>query len=313
MELSQTKLNKIKLLNELIWENKVKDANIRSWLEGISRSRNLSSDCKESLLCALGNFIYFPDGLIREMLRSLFRDIYKKKIIEDIRKNDSGCFDKKIIASKICNTLEKTKFLGVGNPSESGPHLLYLFRQENKLHTENFISMDQAFHYEMLNGNGQVRLRDLNIEHYIFIDDFCGSGLQASNRLRDYIATLKYLKPDCFCCYYCLVGMLDGLNVVKSQTSLDAVEAVIGLDASFKIFSNESKILVDEEDVDRKTTLKAICDDFAQHFGIASPYGFSNGEQLIGFHHNTPDNTVPLFWWNDWRYLSPVFKRHQKM
>lgn len=313
MELSQTKLNKIKLLNELIWENKVKDANIRNWIEGISQSRSLSSDCLESLLCALGNFIYFPDSLIREMLRSLFRDIYKKSIIEDIRNSSGGCFDKIMIATQINEKLDKTRFLGVGNPSESGPHLLYLFRQENNLFTNSFISMDEAFYYEILNGNGQVRLRNPNIENYIFIDDFCGSGTQAKDRLKDYVELLKHLKSDCRCCYYCLVGTLEGLDLVRTQTKLDSVEAVIELDNSFKIFSDDSRILIDEEDVDRKPTLKAICDDFAQHFGINAPYGFSDGEQLIGFHHNTPDNTLPLFWWNDRRYLSPIFKRHQKM
>lgn len=313
MNLNQAKINKIKLLSELVWENRIKDANIRNWLIGISHVQELSEETLESLLCALGNFMYFSDRLIREMLRALFRDIYKKNIFDNIRDSIPECFDRLIIEAKIKETLQATKFLGVGNPSESGPHMLYLFRQENKLRIDNFIGMDEVFHYEKHGSDWHITLKDTNITHYIFIDDFCGSGTQAKRRLKSYVDSLKSLNPHCQCCYYSLVGTLDGLDDVRANTSLDSVEAVIELDNSFKIFSDESKILFDEDGVDRKQDFRQVCEMFSTYFNISDPYGFSDGQQLLGFHHNTPNNTIPVFWWNDNRFLTPIFKRYQKL
>lgn len=315
MELNQTKLEKIKSLSELVWEGKIQDADIKYWIEGINKSVPLSTEHVNSLLCALSNFLYISDRLIREMLRSLYRDIYKKNIIREIREQNPNCFDKIFFEKNIKKALDKTKFLGVGNPSESGPHLLYLFRQENSLSKDNFTSMFEAFKYVSISrGDIRVEISNPSIEHYIFIDDFCGSGHQVTEILKGYVTAAKELNPNCKCHYYCLVGMQSGIKYANDNVDFDSVEAVFELDTSFNVFAKESKILFDEEDNDKKATLKDLCDQFAKHYNFPkeNSYGYSGGQQLIGFHHNTPDNTIPVIWYDDKKNLAPIFKRYQK-
>ena len=48
--------------------------------------------------------------------------------------------------------------------------------------------------------------------------------------------------------------------------------------------------------------------------GVSPTYvPFRNGQLLIGFHHNVPDNTLPILWFDspnaDWR---PIFRRYPK-
>ncbi len=66
--------------------------------------------------------------------------------------------------------LNKTRFLGVGNPSESGVHLLYYFRQENCLSEKCFINAYDIFNSDYSRG---LELCDPTINHYVFVDDFC--------------------------------------------------------------------------------------------------------------------------------------------
>jgi hypothetical protein len=46
------------------------------------------------------------------------------------------------------------------------------------------------------------------------------------------------------------------------------------------------------------------------------PLGYRNGQLLVGFHHNTPDNTLPIVWKDDIRCRGrpwePVFRRYWK-
>jgi len=73
--------------------------------------------------------------------------------------------------------LDCTRFLGIGNPSESGVHLLYYFRQENCLPKDVFIDASRAFKSTVTpDGNISVQIGNPDITRYVFIDDICGSG-----------------------------------------------------------------------------------------------------------------------------------------
>ena len=41
--------------------------------------------------------------------------------------------------------------------------------------------------------------------------------------------------------------------------------------------------------------------------------GFKDCQLLLGFNHNTPDNTLPIFWYDEKNYnWYPIFKRYKK-
>lgn len=69
---------------------------------------------------------------MRDLLKIVYTELFKYRIVEKIRKNKSDTIDLTLIKKNFTEYLSNTRFLGIGNPSESGPHILYFFN-ENKL------------------------------------------------------------------------------------------------------------------------------------------------------------------------------------
>ena len=68
-------------------------------------------------LYLLSNFMYFGNTLLREMLRVLYRDLFKYRIVETIRRRHADTTDLQIIERDYAAELQSTYFLGIGNPS----------------------------------------------------------------------------------------------------------------------------------------------------------------------------------------------------
>lgn len=168
---------KLKNLSESVWENRARWTEIQDWLNNFQD--DLGEDPSERMhaLYLLSNFMYFGSREMRELLKSLFRDLYQYPILAEIRHRFADTTDTPTIKDAFQEELRRTRFLGVGNPSESGTHLLYYFRQENNLPKTLFINEYEVF--DRYGGSGPVSLRSRAITRYVFIDDVCGSGKQA--------------------------------------------------------------------------------------------------------------------------------------
>jgi hypothetical protein len=120
---------------------------------------------REHALFLLSQFMYFGSRELRELLRALYRDLFRYPIIEKIRRNNNDSSDLELIREKFRDELRHTRFLGVGNPAESGVHLLYYFRQENGLPTELFLDSQRLFKRTKRSwlGFGRLSLRDPSI------------------------------------------------------------------------------------------------------------------------------------------------------
>lgn len=312
--LTGTLLAKIKTLNETVWERRATEPAITEWLDNFAPSSTAIPDERIHALFLLSNFMYFGDREIRGLLKSLYRDLYRYPIIESIRRGNGDTVDSTVIDPMFVAQLQATRFLGVGNPSESGCHLLYYFRQENNLPKELFIHTHQIF--ARRGGTGTVQLRDSTVTRYIFIDDFCGSGKQGSEYSRDLVEDIKSLKPDAYVAYYVLFATTKGINKVKKETKFDAASAVYELDSSFKCFADDSRYFRNPlSEIDRP-----FCEKMCRFYGEkmvpgSHALGFEDSQLLIGFHHNTPDNTLPIIWFDEpggmpWK---PIFRRYPKL
>src|SRR5258708_40104948 len=118
--------------------------------------------------------MYFGSRQMRALLKSLYRDKFKYPIVERIRRANADTLDAGLIQAQFKEALDRTRFLGVGNPSESGVHLLYYYRQENQLKKKYFINAHEIFTVS----DAKRVLRYPDVTRYVFIDDFCGSGSQ---------------------------------------------------------------------------------------------------------------------------------------
>ena len=188
MEDSESQLlNIIQALNRWVWRQQVGTPLIEDWL------RCFGSDCvpgspgRLQALYLLSRFMYFGDEEVRALLRALYRDNFKYPIVASIRRTMGNTRNVDELNTAYKSELSKSRFLAIGNPAESGAHLLYHFRQENELDSRLFISTHELFD---LTAKEPI-LALPAVSRYIFIDDFCGSGSQGVRYSKALLARIR--------------------------------------------------------------------------------------------------------------------------
>lgn len=323
IEFEEELYRKVKVLNETIWEHRANRPSIEKWLNNFCSPKE-----KTHALFLLSQFMYFGSFQMRELLKSLYRDLYKYPVVKKIRELNGDTMDAKFIINEFNLAQKQTRFLGIGNPSESGTHLLYFFRQENKLPKDLFINTHEIF---VEDSTGKKSLKNENIKHYVFIDDFCGSGSQATNYSEDLIDDIKKLDSAIETSYLMLFATKSGSEEVAKNTSFDSVFSVVELDESFKYFHTNSRYFKNLSTHIDQSFLQSMCEKYGleliknlcqadysepdlSDIADANKLGFNDSQLLIGFHHNTPDNTLPVIWYDeDPNKWFPVFKRYNKI
>jgi hypothetical protein len=315
----------IDILNKTLWDGRVLKPTIQEWLSNFSGKEE-----QDAALYLLSRCMYFNHANTRYLLKGLFRDKYRTPILKEIRESKNDTMDEVVIEAAFHVRLMKTRFLGVGNSAESGDHMLYFFRQENGLPVSPlFTNID-----ELLQKNE-------DIEHVVFIDDLCGSGNQVryEKKLRECIRTLR-AKENCpKISYLMLFGTTLGIQRVRNLTFketgqkwFDEVEAEMELNETYKCFGDLSRYFNDEEE-------KAKCKEMCLKYGYAMidkiadrdfkepltgekrdeyirscALGYGDCQLLLSLQHNTPNNTLPIFWFeeegDEWK---PIFKRYNKV
>ena len=170
----------------------------------------------------------------------------------------------------------------------------------------------------------------------MFVDDFCGTGRQVSKdkKVVEVIDEIKSFFPSAKISYYTLVATFDGLDHARKSCVFDEVESVIEMDDSFKCFSDISRLFGADAPFD-KIKVEKICrehgEELMKHFYTnvenlttdpasfnknvnKNALGFLDCQLLVGFHHNTPDNTLPIIWYaEDSKLWTPIFPRDNKI
>lgn len=297
----------LKTFSEELWEHRITEGGIARWLANFA-----NDDEKLVATHLLSQFSYFGQNEIRELLKALYRDLVRYPVIQKVRKLHGKTFDARIIEPLVAASMRETRFLGVGNPSESGTHLLYYFRQENLLAKDLFVNSHRVFERDQLNSAkaGALRLREPGVKRYVFIDDLCGSGTQAKQYSQDLVEKMLHIDSTIEVDYYCLFGLDKGIESVRAETAFTEVRALFTLDESFRCFSNDSRYYLADEQAAKRIAF----DTMSKHGGFlcpAHPLGYKDGQLLLGFSHNIPDNTLPVIW-SDEDNWAPIFRRHPK-
>ncbi|NHM06541.1 hypothetical protein G4D82_04855 [Flavobacterium sp. CYK-4] len=316
MDLEQKLHKKIKLLNETLWDGKITYKKVMQWLS------NFEDDEKIHALYLLSQCIFFNDFQIKQLLISIYRDFFEYPHIENIRRNNANTLDDTIIQNELKKILNKTRFVIVGNPSESSARLMYDFRTQNKLKKDLFIS------------ESEIITSPKEIEHFVFLDDICGSGNQMVSYTKKVIPIINTNFPSAKTYYFLLLGTKEGKEYIRSNTSINIVDSVLELDNSFRIFDSNSRVFKskpDEIDVGKIHTFtgregkKLIASIYNRAYSILpshkrdalserDKFGYKDGQFLLAFNHNTPDNTLPVIWYNEddlpWY---AIFKRAHKI
>lgn len=310
---------RLRTLASHAWDGEVRWPEIEAWIESFTGA--VAARDKEQLasLYALSKFIYFGKRQIREMLKALYRDHFEAPLTQRIRRNLNNTRDVSLLKQQFQRELAATRFLGVGNPSESGAHLLYYFRQVNSLKKDLFVDLSGAFAPQIVKQGTSSRVdlepRNPGASRYIFFDDLVGSGTQASDYLGSQLAAIRRHKADTDLRLLALFATTTGLERMNSKAMFDGkASCLFELDETFKTFSASSRYFVNAPDWFNQNDFLTVASHYGSLLQPSCPLGYKNGQLMMGFSHNTPDNTLPIFW-SEGRTLrwAPVFARFSKV
>lgn len=319
-------IKRILVLNDRVWEQRMPKSKIEEWLSNFTGKVAEIEVERIHALFWLSQFMYFGSREIRGLLRAMYRDIFLTPLLQEIQAKSGPALSDEELHAAVKQELLNTRFFGVGNPSESGVHLLYYYRQENGLDKDQF--MDAVSIFTRSSKSTPRSLRNPAVSRYVFLDDICGSGDTALTYSQNIIDDLLDLNPQAQVAYHSLFASQSGLATVRATTRFGSqASAVYELDPSYKCLSEDSRFFGASEypDIDRDIAVRIateygllVCDSL--HWQKAHACGYKNSQMLMGFHHNTPDNTLPIIWYDsasdqhngslDW---SPAFKRYPKI
>lgn len=310
---------KIRTLVDHAWDQEVRWPNIEAWAENFHGGTVAKNEEQLYALLVLTRFLYFGKRMLREMLKSLYRDHFEAPQIQRIRRNYRDTRDIILLRKLYVEQQQATRFLGVGNPAESGAHLLYYFRQVNYLPKDLFVDFGSAFVAKSIrNGktNSIVYLpRQPGVSRYVFFDDLVGSGTQASGYLEAQLKNIRRDNPNIELKFMCLFATTKGLARMNDVSMFNGnATCLFELDDTYKAFSLNSRYFEGAPDWFSNSTLRDIASKYGNKIQPSKPLGYRDGQLLLGFSHNTPDNTLPIFWdegsHNPW---SPIFVRYDKV
>lgn len=306
----------IQTLARHAWDGEVQWPQVLQWLNNFQGEVVNKEEEQLYALYALTRFMYFGRRLVREMLRSLYRDHFEAPLKQKIRKANKNTKDFGLIQRLYNEELSATRFLGIGNPAESGAHLLYYFRQINQLPKDLFADISTAFEPQVRNGHTVgYAPRNKKISRYVFFDDLVGSGTQADQYLGAYMSSIKAECNGAEISYMCLFGTKTGMDKVNEPRLFDGkAMCLFFLDDSYKAFENQSRHFKDAPDWFDLATMKRIALHYGKKLWADHPLGYKSGQLFLSFSHNTPDNAPPIFWdegvYSPW---APVFLRYGKI
>ncbi|WP_146086880.1 MULTISPECIES: hypothetical protein [unclassified Rathayibacter] len=306
---------RIRNLSREVWDSVIEGADVNRWLANFDGSVLDVDTERLYALHLLSHFNYFGIKEIREMLRSVYRDLFRYPLIQQARVAQNDTRDFATLEASFQEELRSTRFLGMGNPSESGAHLLYYFRQMNKLPKSLFIHQ-----HEILNHAPGVAPNEIAIpglKRLVFVDDLMGSGQQAqdySHKLLEFVREAAKSHPHSLeIWYFTLFARPNALSRVR-LLPFDRVETIHEVDDAEQAFSNQSRVFVDPPPGFTLAEAQALASAYGSKLVPGHPLGYKNGQLLLGFQHNVPDNSLPIFWLNDTKVQwDPVFPRFDKV
>lgn len=313
--------SRITVLNTRSWEDKLQWDRVKKWLENfVGRSGYSTETERLHALFLLSRFMYFGSREVRVLLRALYREMIVAPFVQRARKslNETRELDK--LESEIKLMLQSTKILGIGNPSESGPHLLYFFRQENSLSKDRFMSASEILEASReQDGSFKRKIRYPGVSDYFFIDDVCGSGDTAKRFSKSVLEEITSMvdSTNVRFHYYSMFATEYGIKEIRENTVFgENSGAIYELDDTFAALSDNSRFLQNHpRDID-PDIVRTVCQHYGELLWPGLAGGFENNQLILGFGHNTPDNTLPIFWGHPdhgspipWE---PAFQRHWK-
>lgn len=299
--IDEAQIREIVERNRFVWEDQLTLDILHKWLGNFSGEAGTLDQEQKVALNLMNNFMLYSEKEIKYLCKAAFSIIKRDKIRQKVTQGIELLPDN--IVQEI---IDNYRFSYIGEAGESGAHLLYQFRQENKLLNEH-CKEPSKFLLEPCN---DALLPDANL---IFIDDFLGTGRTACKFWDSTMVKIKAKYPRIKMNFLALVTTTRAIQEIRAYTGLDVLSPQV-LDCQYKVFSQDSIIFPDNAE---RENAKKICELYGcKLVKRAHALGYENSQALLGFHHNIPDNTLPIIWsekiQSNGKKWSPLFKRYSK-
>ncbi|MGI4830439.1 MAG: phosphoribosyltransferase-like protein [Janthinobacterium lividum] len=229
-------LQKIKVLSETVWEGKANGPFVQEWLTNFTGREVDLEEERVHMLYLLTQFMYYGRRETRALLEAVYYDLFRQPLIAQIRRQNGNTQDRSLIRTAFLQELSRTRFIGIGGPADSGSMLLYDLRKQLGLPDSVFATVDAVL-------AGKPEHCPPQVTRYVFIDDLCGSGDEATEFDATYVTPLRTrfgpdIEIDCFV----LFATSKALQMLRPPaTSFSRVEALHELDDSFHSLSTASR------------------------------------------------------------------------
>jgi len=154
---------------------------------------------------------------------------------------------------------------------------------------------------------------DWNNKFIIFIDDIIGSGDQfkeffENNMMQDTGTKYEILPQfkQANIIYFVVIATEQGINYIIQKIPLKKENIKYG-SLLPKFFDPTNPIWKKTTPITREECLK-VCEDYGKKLVPGDPLGFLDSQLLVAFQDHTPDNTLPIMWWNNSNW-KPLLKR----
>lgn len=295
-ELIMTNCPDVMERNKYLWENSLSQKKLTMWLENFKGKVFEQHTEADVALDLLKHFLYYSENELRYLCKSALSMLKYEKMRED-PKRYLGAQSNRLLNEYLRSCI----FSYIGYLSESSSYLLYPFRQECDIPVSQIVEPENLSRKkidECLSKNAAL----------IFLDDFCGTGQTGLNFWKSHAHDIKKNYPNIEIFYLALVAMNMGISRIRQHTGFSMICPVVLTD-EYRVFSDCSIVFSDEK---RRRMAKEICETYGKCLeGKTYVCGYGNSQILVGFHHNIPDNTLPVVW-SDNKDWFPLFKRRKK-
>ena len=247
--------------------------------------RNFSNDDEIYLALVLANnTLYYNQDEIRSLWKLILMNRVKLFLLDELFGEGHLPDIEKWFPEYL---REKCIFVGYGKAGKSGQSIVYPFRQSHKVKNLKYTDLFEFLHTS----------EDFSTKEGVFLlDDFVGSGNQAKTTWYNKINGKSFNdvseeNPHLKFVYLALIGFKEGKKVIEENTPM---KVILGeeLDERFKCFSDVSVIY---KDPDERIKARRVMEEKGRIL-YNYPLGYDNMELAVAFHHNTPNNSLPVIW-----------------
>ena len=299
--ISQDDFLEIVDLNNYLWENYLTTRSVSKWFANFDGQSSGNEAEQETALNLIKKFLYYNEKEIRYLCKSAFSLLKRHAIVQNANQLFTQAGER-----QVQTFMDNCLFSYVGRAGESGAMLSCPFRQENDIPVRRCMEPAAFLTNEITDG----QLANSNL---IFLDDFVGTGTQVNEFWDTRVAQIKNRCANVKIHWLALVATKRATENILQHTNIPIICPQI-LDESYQAFNALSKIFPDPQ---KRETAKSVCKYYGERLvGNEDALGYKDSQVLLGFHHNIPDNTLPVIWAEteiENKKWQPLFKRRVKL